>query len=186
MKLLKSWKHAGARLRSFTWMTSYDSGNRDPRKDSRVCCCFIASTCDQLKALQETTRHSVNTVHCNDCAHQCFSTFLQQNLLQMFALFMELYAMIQVSILLQLHRTVVANFVLGNFGLFWRIPWKSLAEPWGSAEPQLKNTDAHCRKDWWWKAKPLKRASYRWICSFCLSTVARSSSFFPPNLNIAS
>ena len=128
MKLLKSWKHAGARLRSFTWMTSYDPGNRDPRKDSRVCCCFIASTCDQLKALQEATRHSVNTVHCNDCAHQCFSTFLQQNLLQMFALFMELYAMIQVSILLQLHRTVVANFVSGNFGLFWRIPWKSLAE----------------------------------------------------------
>jgi len=44
------------------------------------------------------------------------------------------YAMIQVSILLQQHRTVVANFVPGNFGLFRRNPWKPFAEPW------LKNT----------------------------------------------
>jgi len=31
MKLLKSWKRADARLRIFTWMTSYDLGSRDPR-----------------------------------------------------------------------------------------------------------------------------------------------------------
>ena len=58
----------------------------------------------------------------------------------MFALLTEPYAMIQVSILLQLHRTVVANFVPGNFGLFRRNPWQPLAEPLGSAEPRLKNT----------------------------------------------
>jgi len=52
---------------------------------------------------------------------QCFSTvLLQRNLRQMFALLMEPYAMIQVSILLQPRRTMVANFVPGNFGLFWR------------------------------------------------------------------
>jgi len=50
---------------------------------------------------------------------QCFSTFLlQKNLPQMFELLMEPYAMIQVSILQELHRTVVAIFVPGNFGLF--------------------------------------------------------------------
>jgi len=54
---------------------------------------------------------------------QCFSTFLlQRNLLQMFALLMEPYAMIQVSILLQRHRTVVANLVPGKFSLFRRNP----------------------------------------------------------------
>jgi len=47
----------------------------------------------------------------------------------MFALLMEIYAMIQVSILLQLYRTVVANFVPGNFGLFRRNTWEPLAEP---------------------------------------------------------
>jgi len=52
----------------------------------------------------------------------------------MFALLMEPYAMIQVPILLQRHRTVVANFVPGNFGLFRQNPWQSLAETW------LKNT----------------------------------------------
>jgi len=47
---------------------------------------------------------------------------------------MEPYAMIQVSVLLQAHGTVVANFVPGNFGLFRRNPWQPLAEP------RLKNT----------------------------------------------
>jgi len=50
---------------------------------------------------------------------QYFSTFLlQQDFPQMFVLLMEPYAMIQVSKLLQPHRTVVANFVPGNFSLF--------------------------------------------------------------------
>jgi len=49
----------------------------------------------------------------------------------MFALLMELDAMIQVSIFLQPHRTVVAYLVQRKFGLFRRNPWK----------PRLKNTD---------------------------------------------
>jgi len=57
------------------------------------------------------------------------------------ALLMEPYAMIQVSIMLQPHRTLVANFVPGNFGLFRRNPWQPLAEPQGFAEPRLKNTE---------------------------------------------
>jgi len=57
----------------------------------------------------------------------------------MFALLTEPNTMIQVSILQQPHRTVVANFVPGNFGLFLRNPWQPLAEPKGSAEPRLKN-----------------------------------------------
>jgi len=48
----------------------------------------------------------------------------------MFALLMEPYAMIQVSVLLQRQRTVVVNFVPGKFGLFRRNPWKPLAETW--------------------------------------------------------
>jgi len=40
----------------------------------------------------------------------------------MLGLLMETYAMIQKSILLQSHRTVVANFVPGKFGLFTRNP----------------------------------------------------------------
>jgi len=40
----------------------------------------------------------------------------------MFVLLIEFYAMIQVSISLQTHRTVVAYFVPGNFGLFRRNP----------------------------------------------------------------
>jgi len=90
-------------------------------------------------------RLSCNSVICDftgECcfAHhyvgQCISTFLLQwNLPQMFVFIMEPYAMIQVSILLQPHRTVVANFVLRKFGLFRRNPWQPLAEP------QLKNTD---------------------------------------------
>jgi len=66
---------------------------------------------------------------------QCFSTFLlQRNLQQILALLMEPYAMLQVSILLQPHRTVVVNFVPGNFDLFRRNPkapwnpgWKTLS-----------------------------------------------------------
>jgi len=58
---------------------------------------------------------------------QWFSTFLWQwNLAQMFALLLPPYAMIQVSSLLQPHRTVVVNFVPGNFGLL--------------RNPMLKNT----------------------------------------------
>jgi len=37
-------------------------------------------------------------------------------------------------VLLQPHRTVIAKFVPGNFGLFRRNPWQPLAEP------RLKNT----------------------------------------------
>jgi len=58
----------------------------------------------------------------------------------MFALLMEPYALIQVSILLQPHKTVVANLVPGNFGLFRRNPWQPLTDPRGSVEPRLKNT----------------------------------------------
>jgi len=51
----------------------------------------------------------------------------------MFASLIEPYAMIQVSTLLQPHRTVVANFVPGNFGLFRRNPpgshWRNLMVP---------------------------------------------------------
>jgi len=58
---------------------------------------------------------------------QSFSTLLRQwNIPQLFALLMKLCAMIQVSILQQPHRTVVANFVPGNFGLFRRNPWQPL------------------------------------------------------------
>jgi len=61
---------------------------------------------------------------------QCFSTFLlQRDLPQIFALFIKPYAIIEVSILLQQHRTVIANFVPGNFGLFRRNPRQPLAEP---------------------------------------------------------
>jgi len=41
----------------------------------------------------------------------------------MFALLMEPYAMIQVSISLQPDRTMVANLVPGKLGLFRRNPW---------------------------------------------------------------
>jgi len=51
-----------------------------------------------------------------------FNFLLQWNLLEMFALHMEPYAMTQVSIFLQPHRTVVAYFAPGNFGLFRRQP----------------------------------------------------------------
>jgi len=48
----------------------------------------------------------------------------------MFAMLVEAETMIQVTILLQPHRTVVANFVPGNLGLFRRNHWQPLAEPW--------------------------------------------------------
>jgi len=52
-----------------------------------------------------------------------FSTFLlQRNLPQICALLTEPHAMIQVPVLLQPHRTVVANFVPSNFGLFRQNP----------------------------------------------------------------
>jgi len=35
MKVLKNWKRADARWCSFTWMTSWDPGHRDPRWYSR-------------------------------------------------------------------------------------------------------------------------------------------------------
>jgi len=43
----------------------------------------------------------------------------------------------ETMILLQPHRTVVVNFVPGNFSLFQRNPWQPLA---GSVEAWLKNT----------------------------------------------
>jgi len=58
----------------------------------------------------------------------------------MFALFMEPYAMIQVSILLKLHRTVVANFVPSKFSLYRQNLWQPLTELCGSVKPWLKNT----------------------------------------------
>jgi len=63
----------------------------------------------------------------------------QRNLPQMFALRHGTFAVIQVSTMLQRHRTVVSNFVPGNFGLLRRNPWQSLAEP------RLKNTVAEER-----------------------------------------
>jgi len=83
------------------------------------------------------------------CVCSSSTLLLQRNLPQMFALLMEPYAIIQVFILLQPHRTVVANFAPGNFGLFRRNPWQPLAEPWCSAEPRLKNTALQA-KDWEW------------------------------------
>jgi len=57
--------------------------------------------------------------------YQCFSTsLLQRNLPQIFALFMEPYAMNQVSIL-SLINQMGRN---GNFGLIRRNPWQPLAE----------------------------------------------------------
>jgi len=65
----------------------------------------------------------------------CFSTFsLQRHLPQTYLLLMGPYAMIQVPILLQPNRTVVANFVPCNLGLFRRNPWQP------RAEHRLKNT----------------------------------------------
>ena len=55
---------------------------------------------------------------------------------------MEPNAMIQVSILLQLHRTVFANFVPGHFGLFRGNPRQPLAEA------RLKNTEVESPKQW--------------------------------------
>jgi len=79
--------------------------------------------------------HQFNTVH------QCFSTFfLQRNHPHMFALLTEPHAVIQVSIPLQPHRAVVANFVPGSFGLFRGNPRQPLAEP------RLKNTAVHARR----------------------------------------
>jgi len=69
---------------------------------------------------------TVNTIRgrTSEGVDQCFSTLLlQRNLPQMFALLVEPCAMIQVSVLLQPHITVVANFFPGNFSLFWWNPW---------------------------------------------------------------
>jgi len=64
---------------------------------------------------------------------QCFSIFLlQRNPMQ--------WSTCETVVLLQPHRTVVANFVPDIFGLFWPNPWQRLAEPRGSAEARLKNT----------------------------------------------
>jgi len=61
----------------------------------------------------------------SNSVHHCFWTFLLlANLPQIFVeLFKEPYAKIQKSMLLKSPRTVVANFVPGNFGLFWLNPW---------------------------------------------------------------
>jgi len=74
----------------------------------------------------------------------CFSTYLpQRNLSQMFGLFMEPCAVVQVSMLLQPHRTVVANF-----GLFRRISvcfggFRSV-----SAEPLAATRGTTVEKHW--------------------------------------
>jgi len=47
-----------------------------------------------------------------------FNLFATREPFAMFVLLMEPYAMIQVSILLQPQRTVVTNFISGNFSLF--------------------------------------------------------------------
>jgi len=47
----------------------------------------------------------------------------------MFGLLTEPYAMIQKSVLLQTYRTVIANFVPGNFGLFQRTPGSHIRNP---------------------------------------------------------
>ena len=99
--------------------------------------------------INSTALHCFSKQLCSFCWHYLYSEdrkavffnlFAAGNLQQMFVLLMEPYAMTQVSILLQPHRTVVVNFVPGNFSLFRRNPWQPLAEPWGSAEPRLKNT----------------------------------------------
>jgi len=69
----------------------------------------------------------------------CFSTFLlQRNLPQMFALLVQPYAMIQVSILLSVINLMGRN---SNFGLFPRNPWLPLAETC------LKNTGLGNKSD---------------------------------------
>jgi len=60
---------------------------------------------------------------------------------------METYTMIQVSIMLQPHGTVVVNFVPGNFGFFRWNPWQPLVEPWGSPKPRGKTLPY--RLAWW-------------------------------------
>jgi len=57
----------------------------------------------------------------------------------MFAQLMKPYAIVQVSLLLQLNRTVVANFIPRKFGLFRRNPWHSLAEPCGFRGTPVEN-----------------------------------------------
>jgi len=53
---------------------------------------------------------------------------LQRNLLQMFALLMKLYAMIQLSKLPPAHRTVVDSLVPSEFALFQPNRWQPLPE----------------------------------------------------------
>jgi len=73
-------------------------------------------------------------------AAQCFSTFLlQRSLPKIFAFLMKRYAIIEVSILLQPHRTVIANFVQVISVCFGGTP----AATRGTLrfrKPQLKNT----------------------------------------------
>jgi len=60
----------------------------------------------------------------NSSLMQCFWTILlQRNLPQMFTLLMDPNTMIQMSVLPQPHRIVVANFVRGNFVLLRWNPW---------------------------------------------------------------
>jgi len=77
---------------------------------------FQASASDQSHHLLVKLYCSVfQPFCCSGAFHKCLE------------LLTEPCAMIQVSVLLQLHRTVVANFVPGDFGLFRRNPcWKTL------------------------------------------------------------
>jgi len=62
---------------------------------------------------------SVNTndITCASVFQSFCCSVLQRYLPQVFALLVEPHAIIQVSILLQPHRTMVANFVPDNFGV---------------------------------------------------------------------
>jgi len=79
---------------------------------------------DPNSTFQSWLSHRLKTSWGDQTLQQCFSTFLLQgNHHQMFALLMETYTVIQVSILLQSPRVVVVNFLPGKFGLFRRNPW---------------------------------------------------------------
>ena len=88
--------------------------------------------------------------------HQCFPTFwLQRNLPQMFALLMEPYAMIEVSILLQPHRTVFTDFVPGAISVCFG----------GTTGSQLRNPGVP-RNPGWKTLTQTKRCHWSWTTDF--------------------
>ena len=72
-------------------------------------------------------------------------------------------------------RTVVANFVPGNFDLFRQNPWQALAEPWGSAEPRLQNTDVLDKYECW-KGKCVKSVLDEFSCDVSIRRNKNSQS----------